>query len=91
MCLRICHDATTLVALALTRGYDVGRCYYDQEVLITDRKLIAYHYLKCVTVILYSTPVLPQTANLNSSPEPDLKHVLLQQCDSMYCSLTNLF
>ena len=25
-----------------------SRCYYDQEVLITDRKLIAYHYLKCV-------------------------------------------
>ena len=24
------------------------RCYYDQEVLITDRKLIAIHYLKYV-------------------------------------------
>jgi hypothetical protein len=31
-------------------GLHLCRCYYDQEVLITDRKLIAYHYLKYVLV-----------------------------------------
>ncbi len=30
------------------------RCYYDQEVLITDRKLIAIHYLKCVLRVPWS-------------------------------------